>query len=172
MGSTEVSTHTESPIRKSPSFPCKSNLKESLLSPETISPNSQILGQQWEWWQESQSRHPEEEIHLLGFPTSYCSRQDFSLSFFHISTFPHYYFTYSIHTQIWDYFVSDTDSDLSIKSLHAPYFFIFHQEDYTLIWNGRNSFCFQFLIALYVAEKQYIMRSESSKLAWCPAGSR
>lgn len=81
-GASEVSTHRESLIRKSPSFPCKSNLKESLLSPETISPNSQILGQQWEWRQESECRHPEEEIHLLGFPTSYRSRQDFSLFFF------------------------------------------------------------------------------------------
>lgn len=57
MGSTEVSTHRSenSWFRKSPSFPRKSNLKESFPSSETISPNSQSCASSRGWQQESKS---------------------------------------------------------------------------------------------------------------------
>ena len=174
MGSTEVSTQRSenSWFRKSPSFPHRSNLKESFLSSETISPNSQSCASSRGWQQESKSSsHKRKLIGWVFLPLT-APGKTFFFFFSCISTFLHYYYTYSIHTQIWNYFVSDPDSGLSIKSFHIPYCFIFYQEDYKLIWNDRNLFYFQFLIVLYAAEKQYIMRSESSTLAWCPAGSR
>lgn len=116
VGPTEVCTFLLMPtyrfgniwLKKSPNFPCKSNLKENLLSQRLYPLTPQSCGGS-ESGSKNQGVELEGESNWFGFATSYCSRQDLFF-FFPPVWAPSPIITYSIHTQMWNCFTSDPDS--------------------------------------------------------------